>query len=119
MIRKAVLVRWPLDTTLVSTAVSHMTGNVSHMTSNLQSLRCFLLGDRSHVIERKHNVRTQEKEELQEFVNIDEGVLLHVLLWVMWGVDREIKYTGFLKLEKGGGIPVSRPIVEHVCVQMV
>lgn len=33
---------------------------------------CFL-GDRSHTIERHHNVRTTEKEEHHEFVNLDES----------------------------------------------
>ena len=40
-------------------------------------------GDRSHVIEKRHNLRTQEREEHHEFVNIDEGMLLNL------GVDFE------------------------------
>lgn len=41
------------------------------------------IGERAHIMEREHNVRSGEQEERQEFINLDEGILLlHMLLRV-------------------------------------
>ena len=34
---------------------------------------CIMAGERSHTIEKKCNTKTNEKEESQHFINLDEG----------------------------------------------
>lgn len=49
--------------------VTHYHSTTDHNTNNTVHTP----GDRSHVIEKRHNVKSQCREEHQEFVNIDEG----------------------------------------------
>lgn len=37
------------------------------------------IGDRAHILEREHNMRSGEAEERQEFINLDEGNFFIVL----------------------------------------
>ncbi len=41
---------------------------------------CVCAGDRSHVVERKHDTKKNETEQNRELVNLDEGKLVYVLL---------------------------------------
>jgi hypothetical protein len=54
----------------------------------------FFVGDRSHVIEKQHNLRTQEREEHQEFVNLDEsqcnGVSVNKYLGMIFAVHLQL-----------------------------
>ena len=57
----------------------HCTYKIDDPYQNRMSISCTVHyhlrspGERSHVIEKRHNLKTQEKEEHQEFVNLDEG----------------------------------------------
>ncbi len=41
---------------------------------------CVCAGDRSHVVERKHDTKKNETEQNRELINLDEGKLVYVLL---------------------------------------
>lgn len=38
------------------------------------------LGERSHIIQRAHDLNSGQHDEEQEFVNIDEGKCIHVYI---------------------------------------
>jgi len=51
------------------------------------------IGERAHVLEREQNVHSGDREERQEFINLEEGrVKLDIIFSFLWLLDSRKKH---------------------------
>jgi Myelodysplasia-myeloid leukemia factor 1-interacting protein. len=55
------------------------------------------IGERAHVLEREQNVHSGDREERQEFINLDEGrVKVDIIFSFLWLLDSRKKHNYYL-----------------------
>jgi len=52
------------------------------------------IGERAHVLEREQNLHSGDREERQEFINLEEGkVKVDIFFSFLWLLDSKKKHT--------------------------